>query len=68
VFSQPIFAKMTYWGTSSTCEGSIIVPSMSANMPLRPRKSRREKAYAAMLQEMRLPTIVRTQSSSELSM
>ncbi|WP_307836996.1 hypothetical protein [Plantactinospora mayteni] len=64
---QPSLAKTMYCGTSSTCPGSIMVPSIRAKKSLRPVKFNRAKPYAASEQESRFPTMLSTTITNELA-
>ncbi|CAM3628141.1 hypothetical protein OCAE111667_19210 [Occultella aeris] len=68
MFSQPRLEKMTYWGTSSTCAGSIRVPSITAKSARRPGNRSRENANAAMPHERTFPTMLSTTMMSEFIM
>ena len=58
VSSQPKRLKSTYWGTTSASLGRSMVASTMAKKKFLPRAFRRAKAYAAKVQETRLPTIL----------
>ena len=58
---------MMYCGTSRTCPGSIMVPSMRTKKSFRPPKSRRAKPYAASEQDSRLPMMLSTTMTAELT-
>ena len=68
VFTKPRLLKMMYCGTTTTWMGSMIVNSMIENHTVLNRNFSRANAYAARVQESRLPAIAPITTMAELMM